>query len=80
MTETRTRRDDLSLDLPGNQHPAVLVPGLKRLLKGSWEQKRWFSLAVLGAVAFALLTREGMVDYLPFSNGPRLEDIALWRR
>jgi ABC-type multidrug transport system fused ATPase/permease subunit len=55
MTETRTRRDDLSLDLPGNQHPAVLVPGLKRLLKGSWEQKRWFSLAVLGAVAFALL-------------------------
>jgi hypothetical protein len=37
-------------------------------------------LLLLGAVAFALLTREGMVDYLPFSNGPRLEDIALWRR
>lgn len=37
------------------QHPAVLVPGLKRLLKGSWEQKRWFLLAVAGAVAFALL-------------------------
>ncbi|WP_193106783.1 ABC transporter ATP-binding protein [Brachybacterium sp. FME24] len=36
-------------------HPAVLVPGLKRLLKGSWEQRTWFSLAVLGAVAFALL-------------------------
>ena len=38
-----------------SQHPAVLVPGLKRLLKGSWEQKRWFVLAVLGATAFALL-------------------------
>ncbi|NMA76175.1 MAG: ABC transporter ATP-binding protein, partial [Actinomycetales bacterium] len=37
------------------QHPAVLLPGLKRLLKGSWEQKRWFILAVLGATAFALL-------------------------
>lgn len=37
------------------QHPAVLIPGLKRLLKGSWEQRRWFLLAVLGAVAFALL-------------------------
>ena len=39
----------------GRQHPAVLIPGLKRLLKGSWEQKRWFVLAVLGATAFALL-------------------------
>ena len=37
------------------QHPAVLVPGLKRLLKGSWEQRTWFILAVLGATAFALL-------------------------
>ncbi|HEX7349388.1 ABC transporter ATP-binding protein [Brachybacterium sp.] len=37
------------------QHPAVLVPGLKRLLKGSWELRRWFALAVLGAIAFALL-------------------------
>ncbi len=54
-TRTRTRTDDLHLDLPENQHPAVLVPGLKRLLKGSWEQKGWFSLAVLGAVVFALL-------------------------
>lgn len=54
-TTTRTRTDDLHLDLPENQHPAVLVPGLKRLLKGSWEQKGWFSLAVLGAVVFALL-------------------------
>ncbi|MGO1481194.1 MAG: hypothetical protein ACTHWF_08730, partial [Brachybacterium sp.] len=36
-------------------HPAVLVPGLKRLLKGSWEQRTWFSLAVLGATVFALL-------------------------
>lgn len=55
MTRADTRTDDLHLDLPRNQHPAVLVPGLKRLLTGSWEQKRWFSLAVLGAIAFALL-------------------------
>ena len=59
-TDTRPRTaaprgEDLRLELPGNQHPAVLVPGLKRLLKGSWEQKRWFALAVLGATAFALL-------------------------
>ncbi|WP_341857087.1 hypothetical protein [Brachybacterium sp. GPGPB12] len=40
-----------------SQHPAVLVPGLKRLLKGSWEQKRWFVLAVLGATAFAACSR-----------------------
>ena len=38
-----------------SQHPAVLVPGLKRLLKGSWEQKRWFALAVLGATAAPLV-------------------------
>lgn len=37
------------------QHPAVLIPGLKRLLKGSWEQRTWFILAVLGAILFALL-------------------------
>jgi tRNA A-37 threonylcarbamoyl transferase component Bud32 len=36
-------------------------------------------LLLLGAIAFALFTREGMVDYLPFPQGPRLEDIALWR-
>ena len=35
--------------------PAVLVPGLKRLLKGSWEMRLWFILAVLGAIAFGLL-------------------------
>lgn len=40
------------LDRP---HPAVLIPGLKRLLKGAWEQKGWFTLAVTGATAFALL-------------------------
>ncbi|AXK46148.1 ABC transporter ATP-binding protein [Brachybacterium saurashtrense] len=38
-----------------SQHPAVLLPGLARLLKGSWEQRGWFALAVLGATAFALL-------------------------
>ncbi|MEV0869534.1 protein kinase [Brachybacterium paraconglomeratum] len=37
-------------------------------------------LLLLGAVVFALVTREGMVDYLPFPHGPRLDDIALWRR
>ncbi|MDO5661311.1 MAG: ABC transporter ATP-binding protein [Brachybacterium sp.] len=37
------------------QHPAVLVPGLKRLLRGSWEQRRFFVVAVIGAIAFALL-------------------------
>ena len=41
--------------VPPRQHPAVLVPGLKRLLTGSWEMRRWFLLAVLGAIAFALL-------------------------
>ncbi|EYT49401.1 ABC transporter ATP-binding protein [Brachybacterium muris] len=40
------------LDRP---HPAVLIPGLKRLLKGAWEQKGWFTLAVAGAIGFALL-------------------------
>jgi tRNA A-37 threonylcarbamoyl transferase component Bud32 len=36
-------------------------------------------LLLLSAIAFALFTREGMVDYLPFPQGPRLGDIALWR-
>lgn len=40
---------------PERQHPSVLVPGLKRLLRGSWEQRHWFFLAVAGAIAFALL-------------------------
>lgn len=33
----------------------MLIPGLKRLLKGAWEQKGWFTLAVAGAIGFALL-------------------------
>lgn len=37
-------------------------------------------LLLLGAVVFTLLAREGMVDYFPFPAGPRLEDIAIWRR
>ncbi len=49
---TRPSRPAPALD---RQHPAVLVPGLLRLLKGSWEVRGWFALAVLGAVAFALL-------------------------
>lgn len=51
MTRTETARPAPS----PSQHPAVLVPGLKRLLTGSWEMRRWFLLAVLGATAFALL-------------------------
>ncbi|GAB2536554.1 ABC transporter ATP-binding protein [Brachybacterium huguangmaarense] len=35
--------------------PAVLVPGLRRLLRGSWEQRRPFAVAVLGAIAFSIL-------------------------
>ncbi|GAA1484215.1 serine/threonine-protein kinase [Brachybacterium fresconis] len=37
-------------------------------------------LLLVGAVVFTLLARQGMVDYFPFPSGPRLEDIALWRR
>ena len=40
---------------PARQRPAVLLPGLKRLLIGAWEQKGWFSLAVIGAILFAVL-------------------------
>jgi ABC-type multidrug transport system fused ATPase/permease subunit len=49
-----TTRTTLSRPHP-RQHPSVLLPGLKRLFTGAWEQKRWFVLAVLGAIAFALL-------------------------
>ncbi|MGO1257792.1 MAG: protein kinase domain-containing protein [Brachybacterium sp.] len=37
-------------------------------------------LLLLGAVIFTLLARGGAVDYFPFPSGPRLEDIAIWRR
>ena len=37
-------------------------------------------LLLLAAVVTAALAREGMVDYFPFPDGPRLSDIALWRR
>ena len=37
-------------------------------------------LLLLGAVAFTILARGGAVDYFPFSQLPRLTDIALWRR
>lgn len=40
---------------PTHQHPAVLIPGLKRLLIGSWEVRTWFLLAVGGAIVFAIL-------------------------
>ena len=37
-------------------------------------------LLLLGAVSLTLLARSGMVDYFPFPGGPRLDDLALWRR
>lgn len=37
-------------------------------------------LLLLGAVVFTLLARGGAVDYFPFPSGPRLDDIAIWRR
>lgn len=32
------------------------------------------------AVGTTIAARSGMVDYFPFVTGPRLEDVALWRR
>jgi ATP-binding cassette subfamily B protein len=49
--------DELSSSAPDltPAHPAVLIPGLKRLLIGAKEQKGWFILSFLGAAAFAAL-------------------------
>ncbi|WP_193104958.1 serine/threonine-protein kinase [Brachybacterium sp. FME24] len=60
--------------------------GAHRMLDAAAPDAIWTTVVVVlllllvGAVGFTLLAREGMVDYFPFSGGPRLEDIALWRR
>ena len=60
--------------------------GAHRMLDAAAPDMLWVAivllllLLLLGAVVFALVAREGMVDYLPFPHGPRLDDIALWRR
>ncbi|MFC7457003.1 ABC transporter ATP-binding protein [Brachybacterium sp. GCM10030267] len=41
--------------VPAPQHPAVLIPGMKRLLTGAWEKRKWFIPAVLGALLFSVL-------------------------
>jgi ABC-type multidrug transport system fused ATPase/permease subunit len=40
---------------PARQHPAVLLPGLRRLLIGAWEKKWWFLASLVGSIAFAVL-------------------------
>ena len=60
--------------------------GAHRMLDAAAPDLLWSALVLvlllllLGAVIFTLLAREGMVDYFPFPAGPRLEDIAIWRR
>lgn len=60
--------------------------GAHRMVDAAAPDRVWTSvvlvllLALVGAVVFTLLAREGMVDYFPFPSGPRLEDIAIWRR
>ena len=36
--------------------------------------------ALVIAVATTIVARGGVVDYFPFGAGPRLDDIAIWRR
>ena len=60
--------------------------GAHRMLDAAAPDAVWTAVVVVlllllvGAVVFTLLARQGMVDYFPFPNGPRLEDVALWRR
>ena len=60
--------------------------GAHRMLDAAAPDRLWGSvvlvllLLLLGAVITTVLAREGMVDYFPFPNGPRLDDIAIWRR
>lgn len=37
-------------------------------------------LLLVIAVATTIVARGGVVDYFPFGTGPRLDDIAIWRR
>ncbi|HEX7351684.1 MAG TPA: protein kinase [Brachybacterium sp.] len=60
--------------------------GAHRMLDAAAPDRLWGAvvlvllLLLLAAVVSTLLAREGMVDYFPFTGGPRLEDIAVWRR
>lgn len=60
--------------------------GAHRMLDAAAPDRLWGAvvlvllLLLLGAVITTVLAREGMVDYFPFPQGPRLDDIALWRR
>ncbi|AXK44351.1 serine/threonine-protein kinase [Brachybacterium saurashtrense] len=59
--------------------------GAHRMLDAAAPDRLWGAvmlvllLILLGAVVVTLLAREGMVDYFPFPDGPRLDQIALWR-
>jgi len=60
--------------------------GAHRMLDAAAPDRLWGAvvlvllLLLLAAVVSTLLAREGMVDYFPFTEGPRLEDLAIWRR
>ena len=60
--------------------------GAHRMLDAAAPDRFWSGvvlvllLLLLGAVSLTLLARSGMVDYFPFPGGPRLDDLALWRR
>ncbi|GAA1490106.1 serine/threonine-protein kinase [Brachybacterium sacelli] len=60
--------------------------GAHRMLDAAAPDAVWTAVVVVlllllvGAVVFTLLARQGTVDYFPFPGGPRLDDIALWRR
>lgn len=60
--------------------------GAHRMLDAAAPDRMWTAvllgllLLLLGAVIAAILARQGMVDYFPFPTGPRLEDVAVWRR
>lgn len=60
--------------------------GAHRMLDAAAPDRLWggvvlvLLLLLLGAVLTTVLAREGVVDYFPFPDGPRLDDIAVWRR
>jgi hypothetical protein len=64
----------------------VTRDGAHRMLAAATPDTIW--TLVIGGLVFVLViamasvivTRGGNVDYLPFTGGPRLEDIAIWRR
>ncbi|MGY5764113.1 protein kinase domain-containing protein [Brachybacterium sp. DNPG3] len=60
--------------------------GAHRLVDAAAPDRLWTSvllgllLLLLAAIITTLLARQGMVDYFPFGSGPRLDDLAFWRR